>query len=825
MAQNLLNVTDLDFDQIKQNLIAYFKTQSASPFRDWNYQGSGLSMLLDVLAYNTHYNAILAHMNVNESFIDTAQLRSSVVSQAKLIGYLPGSAHGAQATLSLSCPATGTAQSLTIPQGTKFVSTNGYGSFTFVTLNDVTTQVVGGTFTFSNVNVVQGTLKTISYLVDSSVPNQKFTIDDSSVDITTLTVNVLDHQNTTTSTPYFQFGSTPSSSLGISGVNGTNNGNVYFISQNTQGYYEVSFGDGNIGAKLNNLQVVQLSFISTQGSQGNGCSSFSFADSTPSAATSVTVTGAMTSIGGSEAESIDSIRFNAPNSLTTQNRAVTANDYVALLLNSNTYGPLINAINVWGGEDEAAYDPQNASKYAGQVYICIMPIGGSSTLSSSNKLAIQQFLDTKRVMTVQTNFYDPDYVWIVLNVGFKYNPNLTSLPGATLNTNVYNTMMSYNGSSLQSFTGVFRYSNLTTLIDQTDPSIINTDAKVTFYKVYSLSNFTLSSDVITAYSSIPNGLVTTYGNALAGTINQTLPMISSSGFTLTPTAPNQSIMTVIGSFSTNSTSMIVTSSPGSNPNPYLIVGATLSGTGISTSTTVSISSINNAGTYTIITMNTVSTSTQSGSTITIRPPTGTYYLKDGDDPSSSISRRLFLSTNSSSQVAASDPKYVTSGTDIYIGTVYPSSGRVELYTYTRGNVVSSNGTTTQTISVSSASYNTDQLIGSIFYVATGTGQYQAAVVTSNSSNVIYVSSSGLPMSQALNTTLDASSQYVLITSVIDANTTSSINIYSRPASLDIAPSRHQILQIDPTSTVSASIDSIAISGITGTNGYQTFSIQ
>jgi hypothetical protein len=823
MAQNLLNVTDLDFDQIKQNLIAYFKTQSSSPFRDWNYQGSGLSMLLDVLAYNTHYNAILAHMNVNESFIDTAQLRSSVVSQAKLIGYLPGSAHGAQATLSLSCPVAGGAQSLTIPRGTKFVSTNGYGSFTFVTLNDVTSQAVGGTFTFSNINVVQGTLKTISYLVDSSVPNQRFMIDDSSVDITTLTVNVLDHQNTTASNPYIQFGSAPSSSLGINGVNGTNNGNVYFISQNTQGYYEVSFGDGNIGAALNNLQVVQLSYISTQGSQGNGCSSFSFADSTPVNATSVNVTGATTSIGGSEAESIDSIRFNAPNSLTTQNRAVTANDYVALLLNSNNYGPLINAINVWGGEDETAYDPQNASRYAGQVYICIMPTGGSSTLSSSNKSAIKGFLDTKRVMTVQTNFYDPDYVWIVLNVGFKYNPNLTSLPAATLNTNVYNTVMSYNSSSLQSFTGVFRYSNLTTLIDQTDPSIINTDAKVTFYKTYSLSSFTNSSDVITAYSSIPIGLVTTYGNALAGTNDQTLPMISSSGFTLTPMAPNQSAMTVIGSFSSNSTSMIVTSSPRSSPNPYLIVGATLSGTGITTGSV--IVSIDNAGTYTNVTMNTVSTSTQSGSTITVRPPTGTYYLKDGDDPSSSISRRLFLSTNSSSQVAASDPKYSTSGTDIYIGTVYPSSGRVELYTYTRGNVVSSNGTTTQTVTVSSASYNTNQLAGSIFYVVAGTGQYQAAVVTSNSSNVIYVSSSGLPTSQALNITLDASSQYVLITSTIDANSTSSINIYSRPASLDIAPSRHQILQIDPTSTVSASIDTIAVSGITGTNGYQTFSIQ
>ena len=832
MAQPLLNVTELDFDQIKANLKSYFQRQD-SPISDWNYDGSGLNMLLDVLAYNTHYNAILAHLNLNESFIDTAQLRSSVISQAKLLGYIPRSitAAAAQVTVAFSASGSPTASSaLIVPRGTKFTGSSPNGSFTFTTTQDsnqVFYNTVSGYYSAS-LSIIQGVSRSQSYQVDNSVPNQKFVLDDPSADFSQLSVLVYPTINNANYAVYVSINAYTALNGGdLANVNGSSQ--VYFPSMNSQGKYEVTFGDGVLGKSLSNLNVVQLSYISTEGSIANGVTTFEFADtivdSNSNPVSSAIVTTLGNSSGGSEEESTDAIRQNAPASLISQNRAVTANDYITLL---KDHYPAITSINVWGGEDEVAYDPINAAQYAGRVFICFVGSG----ISGSDVI---NYLKAYKVMSVTNQIYNPDYINIYLNVNFKYNANLTNKSVTDLQ-NLISSMSggvisNYNASALQSFTGVFRNSVLLRLIDASDPAILNSDMQVSFYKNYTINPITTASNAATiGIGALPNGLVTTFGNKLYGSVDQTLPMITSQGFGLTSASmqtlmPSNQPITVYGTYSSNSTTVYVYSSPGTSTstngltNPYLVVGAVLtsSTTGF-TSSTVSISSINNTGTQSIITLSTSASVTlaTTSAVLYITPPSGTYYLKDADDPASTSSRRLFMSLNSSATVAVSDPKYSSSGTDILVGTVYPSTGKLELYRYFTGTVTA---TTTQSLTDSavtgSSAWYTNQFTGCVMYITGGTGYGTSRAITTNSSNTLYWTDS---------LTLDTTSQYMVIRTAIDVTTSSTIRIYSRPASDDIAPSRHQLLSISSDLvTVTGVADTFAQSGVLGASNYTTFS--
>jgi len=832
MAQPLLNVTELDFDQIKANLRAYFLRQD-SPIKDWNYDGSGLNMLLDVLAYNTHYNAILAHLNLNESFIDTAQLRSSVISQAKLLGYIPGSIKAS--TVNVYCafsssgsPAAGS--SITIPAGAKFSGTGPNGSFTFVTqaansINYVTSQSSYITY----LPLIQGVYRTQTYQVDNTLANQRFTIDDPSADISTLTVNVYENQNVSSSTPYLEITDfIANRGNDISNVKGTSE--IYYLSLNSNGTYEVTFGDGIIGNALNNLNVVQLRYVSTQGVVANGLSTFTYADSTLISSDSLqtlapVVTTLNYSAGGADQESIDSIRLNAPASLIAQNRAVTANDYIALLQKQNAS---ITSANVWGGEDEVTYDPVNAAQYAGKVFISYT---SSTALTSSTVI---DNLKPFKVMSVTPIYYAPDYVLLYLTVNFKYNPNLTTKGASELTTNGTNVVNAYNSASLQNFTGVFRHSNLLRQIDTSDPSILNSDIQVSFYKNYAVNALTSPSDVATlgiGATNTPNGFVSTFGNTLFGSVSQVNPMVTSSGFTLSSVLmPSQSTsIQVYGSYSSGSPIITLSSSPGTSTlstnnltHPYLVVGASVTSTAAGFSA-ITISSITNTGIYSILSLSSSATaSSVSGTTLTIVPPAGTYYLKDGPDPSSSSTRRLFMSRNSSSTVAASDPKYTSTGSDIHIGTVYPSTGKIELYRYFSGAATSQPiaGFSLQDNSYGGqGAWYTNQFAGCVLYITAGQGATSSVAITTNSANTLYWSTPSI--------TIDSTSQYVLIRSCIDTDTTTAgtnITINSRPASNDVAPSRNQLLAIDMNKTaVTATADSFAQAGVLGANNYTTFS--
>jgi hypothetical protein len=833
MAQPLLNVTELDFDQIKANLRAYFLRQD-SPIKDWNYDGSGLNMLLDVLAYNTHYNAILAHLNLNESFIDTAQLRSSVISQAKLLGYVPTSIKAATVTVTAAFSSSGSpiaGSKITIPDGSKFAGTSPNGSFTFVTQGitaDVGYVTTSGAYV-TTLSLIQGVSRSQTYQVDNTLANQRFTIDDPSADISTLKVNVFDNQNMSKPTPYLVIDQYIADNGGdIANVTGT--AAIYYLSLNSTGTYEVTFGDGVLGQALNNLNVVQLTYISTQGPLANGISNFTYADSTLQSSpdsintANVTVTAAAFSAGGADQESMDSIRINAPAALIAQNRAVTANDYISLIQKQYT---AITSTNVWGGEDEVTYDPINAAKYAGKVFISYT----SSTAVSSGDVI--NYLKNFKVMSVTPQYYAPDYVNLYLNVNSKYNPNLTTKGSSQLANNASYIINAYNSSSLQSFTGVFRHSNLLRQIDTSDPSILNSDIQVSFYKNYPVNVLSGASDAATVgIAATPNGMVNTFGNTLNGSANQVNSIVSSDGFTISQVLmPSQQPILVYGTYSSTSPIITLASSPGTGTtatntltHPYLVYGATVQSStgGGFMAGTAKIISINNTGSFSTITVNANSTLawlTASTNAITITPPAGVYYLRDGVDPSSSSTRRLFMSTYSSA-VIASDPKYTSTGSDIHIGTVYPSTGKIELYRYFTGTVGSQPAAGLSLLDNSYGgigSWSTNQFTNCVLYITAGQGFGNSAVISTNSGNILSWTSPSI--------TLDSSSQYMVIRSCIDTTTANTlIKIYSRPASNDVAPSRHQLLAINMGMTsATATPDSFAQAGVLGANSYTTFS--
>lgn len=465
-----LNVTDLDFDQIRTNLKNYF-TRAGSPFQDWDFDGSSLSILLDVLAYNTHYNAMLAHMTLNEGFVDTAQLRESVVSHAKLLGYTPASRRAARSTLSVTFNSSpkGTAN-LTLARGAKFSAVYNGTQYSFVNLESSTVKKnSNSTYTFSGLEVAQGILARVSFLVDASKPSQRFVLTDKNIDISTLKVFVRENASSTSIQRYIPFTTLYETQADTP---------VYFLAENYQGNYELSFGDGIYGKALENLQVVEAEYVTTDGSEANGSSSFSYISgvlNTEAILDGPTVTGIAAS-GGSERENIESVRFNAPLSFVSQNRAVTANDYIALI--QKEFGA-VDAINVWGGEDQDPITPSGA----GKVYISIKP-QGSDTLDDNQKSKILNILDGKRVMTLKTKFEDPDYTYLTLNTSFKYNDSVSSLTRKELENLVLEGLSSFNDSYLQKFNGVFRYSNFLNYIDRLDPAILNSYARVSFFKNY-----------------------------------------------------------------------------------------------------------------------------------------------------------------------------------------------------------------------------------------------------------------------------------------------------------------------------------------------------
>lgn len=482
MATNL-NVTELDFDQIKDNLKSFLKQQSE--FNDYNFEGSGLSTLLDVLAYNTHYNAVAAHYSLNEAFLDSAQIRGNVVTRAKLLGYVPRSilAPRARVTLVIQGQASDPAV-IILPRGTKFTTTVQGETYDYISLSQQDgLKDSDNRYTFSNVEIAEGTYKKMLYRVDNDIETQKYQIPDSDADTSTLKVTVQENENALTYDSYNQFESL---------LNVDANTKVYYIQENTSGRYEVYFGDGVIGQKPINNNVVTLDYVYTHGDESNGASTFSL-DGTVGGLVDATYTVSTTSnsSGGSERETIESIRFNAPLTFTTQNRAVTAEDYRAIILKSFSN---ISSISSWGGEDNDPVD-------FGAVYIAIKPITEDKLTDEEKTSIIDTILKGKNIVSVRPEIVDPNFTYLELDVFFKYNPNLTDRTATALRTVVRDTISDYSFNNLNKFDGVFRYSQLLRAIDNSDRAIINSTIRPYMFQTFTGTTVRSNNNFELTYAS------------------------------------------------------------------------------------------------------------------------------------------------------------------------------------------------------------------------------------------------------------------------------------------------------------------------------------
>lgn len=470
MAQ--FNVTELDFDKIKDSLKSYLRTNPT--YADWDFDGSGLNVLLDILAYNTHYNAMLAHFSLNETFLDSAQIRGNVVSHAKLLGYVPRSVTAPTVKLELVItPITGYNEAeITVPRGTRFTTSYNGTQYSFVTVNSVTAyKTIAGVFEFRdnlsgdssarNSNPVyakEGKIKRMLYRVNDVIANQRYEIPDIDADTSTLRVRVKANEYSNDYTTYTLFSS-------LSGV--TAETPIYFLQENSTGKYEIYFGDGIVGKKPITNNIVELEYVYTSGSVANGASEFEIADSVSGAGTTV-ITTLDAAYGGNERESIESIRYNAPITYVSQNRAVTTDDYKAII--SREFGS-VDSIAVWGGENQIIPD-------FGKVFICVKPTGKTYLNDEEKKSIIGTILSGKNVVSVQPVIVDPEYTYIDLDVLFKYNPNLTDKSKVELQNVVRSTISTYAAQNLQKFDGVFRHSQLLKAIDSSNPSILNSSIRV-----------------------------------------------------------------------------------------------------------------------------------------------------------------------------------------------------------------------------------------------------------------------------------------------------------------------------------------------------------
>ena len=387
MAIKQFNIAELDFDKIKDEIKSYYK-RTDGPFKDFDFDGSGLNVLLDILAHNTHYNAVLAHLAANESFIASAQLRKNVVARAKTLGYTPKSASASSVILKM----TGLAASITsLPEGTAFTSSDTLNNetYNFVTFENV--EVGEGT----EFTVFQGAIKTKEYLFDDTVPNLKFEIPDTNIDKSKLVITVGDSVSSTQKETYTQFSELP-------GLDDTTA--VFFLNENPSGKYEISFGDGVIGKKPLPGSLITIKYLTTDAAAANGLSVFTTSDSLFDSVSKPTITASAASSGGGSAEGIESIRANAPLQFVSQNRAVTVDDYKAIVRSNST----AETVSVWGGEDN---DPPEY----GRVFISAKPSVGN-TLSDSEKTRLLPILDSKGILTVRPKIVDPEFISIYFNI-------------------------------------------------------------------------------------------------------------------------------------------------------------------------------------------------------------------------------------------------------------------------------------------------------------------------------------------------------------------------------------------------------------------------
>lgn len=455
MANKKINITELDFDQIKANLKEFLKGQSE--FQDYDFEGSGLSVILDILAYNTHYNAIYDNLAVNELFLDSAIKRNSVVSLAKTLGYTPRSATCAYADVNIQITSSTAGPSVVIiPAYSEFTSTIDGKEYTFYNREPISASGASTVYNINNVRITQGYNLSYKYIVSE---NQKYIIPNQNVDLSTLRVRI---QENTTSSEFNTF--TQAGSL----VDADSTTRVYWVKEIDDGLYELTFGDGVIGQALENGNVVNIDYMVSALDAPNGARVFYYNGIPPISGANVQVYVVNPATGGAPAEDIDSIKFNAPRMYAAQNRAVTTDDYKTIIYNQFAEA---KSVTVWGGED-------NNPPVYGKTFICVRPKSATKLTNQQKTDIITTILSNKNVVSVIPEILDPEYLNIALNCTVYYNPRETTRTAGDIEELVRQTIFKYDDDDLQRFDGVFRHSKLSRLIDATEKSILNNNTTV-----------------------------------------------------------------------------------------------------------------------------------------------------------------------------------------------------------------------------------------------------------------------------------------------------------------------------------------------------------
>lgn len=494
MATNNLKVTELDFDTIKQNLKDYLRDSSVNPeFQDYDFEASGLNVLLNILAYNTHYNAYYLNMVANEAFLDTAKLRPSVVSLAKSLGYTPHSTNAPVASVNVTVPSENTTSGeLILPAYYQFQSNQIDGtSFTFNTLEQYTATKSGGNYYFENVNIYEGQVVTYRFTYNElSNPKQVFTLPDENIDTNTLKVSVLPSSTSSTSTPY---------TLVSDILNTDASSEVFYLQESAVGRYEIYFGNDYIGKKLNNGNIVIVTYLVTNGTVANKANNFvatgSLTDSLDETLTTITVDSVSEAVGGIGKEDVDSIKYSASTSYAAQNRLVTQKDYSSYILNKY---PSIDSVSVWGGEEETP-------PVFGKVYISMKPKTGYF-LSETEKIRIlTDIVGPKAILSIDPEIRDPEYLYVKLNTNVKYDPKKTVASPDTIRTSVRNKILEYFDLNVNKFNSTFAISKLNEEIDNMYDAIIGIQTTMRLEKKFIPALSTNSTYTINFNSSLYRG--------------------------------------------------------------------------------------------------------------------------------------------------------------------------------------------------------------------------------------------------------------------------------------------------------------------------------
>jgi len=479
--KSALRVTELDFNSIRENLKTYLRSQTE--FEDFDFDGSGMSVLLDILAYNTHYMSYYLNMTGNEMFLDSAQIRNNILSHAKAIGYVPGSKKGSLSKVNINITPSDSedanTSSITLEKYTRLLGSNKDGvNYPFVALYSNTATKESGSFAFSNVYIKQGEVVTLQYLMESGNDSRRFEIPSANVDLDTVVITVQESSSNTDTFIYTK-------NEDITEL--TANSKVFFIEENENLNYTFYFGDDVLGKKPRAGNIIICTYLDTVGSVTNNISRFTFVEPIGGLfSDNVTVTSTLSSYGGVEKETIEQVRFRAPYFYTTQNRAVTKFDYETLLVKDYNY---IDAVSVWGGED-------NDPVIYGKVFVSIKTKGNYALTNFEKERLKTTLIQSRNMLTVTPEIVDPDYVYLIAKGTTYYNPNITDKESGELLALVNASVQDYNDTELGGFNSVFRKSKLQTYIENCEKSITGSDITM-----YAQKRFEIDTDKTKTYTT------------------------------------------------------------------------------------------------------------------------------------------------------------------------------------------------------------------------------------------------------------------------------------------------------------------------------------